>query len=277
MVVENVNEFGILKAILGSLTHAETIRANCLVLINTVLNHGPQCGTEEPLLHIVPLALLDLEGGKLLIRGELNDFSPAIESAVDPLAEWLHGLPLPLQTACAYIKSAKCTILECLEVYKERRSQEEADPFAALLQDADPGVLATKVVWETSLKFIQDEEKMMALETLRICAYAIPEQIPYNFLANFLQGEYSLEQFEKVIAQLRELALLDGDNHACRIHRSFQAFLRAEMRNAGQEADFLTKWLRIVNTVAEQLSSLSMLHAISLLDHASHHNDILEE
>src|SRR6266571_5066663 len=168
------------------------------------------------------------------------------------IAAALHGLPLALELAGAYISEAQCGLASYLNLYKLEKVtalKQQAQPMPDYLEAvASALALSFKIVERTN---------PAAAELLRLCAFLHPDAIPGDIftggackLSSILQPVVTdWFELQKVIRELRRYSLVQRHlNHSTlTLHRLLQAALRDRM-----DSEIQRQWARRTVQAVEQ-------------------------
>src|SRR6266700_628198 len=168
------------------------------------------------------------------------------------IAAALHGLPLALELAGAYISEAQCGLASYLNLYKLEKVtalKQQAQPMPDYLEAvASALALSFKIVERTN---------PAAAELLRLCAFLHPDAIPGDIftggackLGSILQPVVTdWFELQKMMRELRRYSLVQRHlNHSTlTLHRLLQAALRDRM-----DSEIQRQWARRTVQAVEQ-------------------------
>jgi tetratricopeptide (TPR) repeat protein len=140
------------------------------------------------------------------------------------------GLPLALDQAGGYIKTARCSFQEYVNLYRKHRKELLVERGAQIPEHPEP--VAT--TWDLSFQRIE-RENPAASELLRLCAFLAPDAIPEKLLvwgtthctSHLQKLAASDKPLKDAIKTLYSYSLVQRDltTHMLMIHRLVQAVL----------------------------------------------------
>jgi tetratricopeptide (TPR) repeat protein len=199
-------------------------------------------------------ALLLLRRAKLLAPGApLNDASEADNAVAKKIAEAVHGLPLALDQAGAYIEETERSLSDYVDLYQQYSSSLLKRRGASGHDHPAP------VTTTFSLSF----EKVKALnptaiELLEFCAFLHPDAIPEEMI---IGGASALPpllrtaatdpiKFDRAIEDLLKFSFVrrKSDQNILIVHRLVQAVVKEAMSEERQR-EYMEQVVRVINTV----------------------------
>ena len=181
-----------------------------------------------------------LEGRTFLLRRTADNdededretnLSASERAALSMLCEMMDGLPLALDQAGAYIKIARCSFQEYVNLYRKHRKDLLVERGAHIPEHPD-AVGAT--TWDLSFQHIE-RENPAAAKFLRLCAFLAPDAIPEKLIiwgashctAQLQKLAGSEKHLKDVIKLLYSYSLIQRDaaTQMLLIHRLVQAAL----------------------------------------------------
>jgi tetratricopeptide (TPR) repeat protein len=164
----------------------------------------------------------------------------------------LHGLPLALDLAGAYIGEVQCSLAGYLNLYKQEKAKVLKQQGGSMPDYLEP-VATTLAI---SLERVE-RVNPAAAELLRLCAFLHPDAIPEEMLTNAASELGSILrpvltdwfEFNKTIRELRRYSLIQRNlsNSTLTLHRLLQAALRESMGQVMQD-----QWARQAVGVVKQ-------------------------
>lgn len=237
-----------------------------------------------------PLALPPLppnDGALCLLRraniiswtGQLSDASPASVKAARELSHLMHGLPLALEQAGAYIETTGRSVSGYLELYRTYRPEIQRERHGPVPTYREPVAFA----WNIAREVIQDENPA-AIELLHLCACLASQAIPYDLftrsasLLGPILGPVAAKPLalDRTIALLRKHSLIknevDRETDISRlvIHPVLQEVLRDSM-------DTQTRRIWVERTIQIITHTGSLLKGAIMQSHLRHCTLLLEE
>lgn len=217
----------------------------------------------------VTFLLLRISTGEDVVGGENL---PAPErDALYTLWEVMGGLPLALDQAGAYIKTARCSFHEYVELYRKHRKDLLVERGAHIPEH--PETVAT--TWDLSFQRIE-RENPAAAELLRLCAFLAPDAIPEKLIA--WGTAHCTSQLQKLAASdkslndairtLHSYSLIQRDptTHMLLIHRLVQAVLIDAMP-VEVRGEWKLRVIRILNAAFPEAPFQKWVRCGQLLSH----------
>ena len=214
LILDNVEQPPILRALLGQLTTGQT-------LITTRRNLGPH----RPDTHI-QLGILNEAAAVTVLIELTGQNDPASHQVAALLAKELGHLPLALQQAGAYIAQTQIT----LTAYLHRLRQQPARLHAHTPQGGDPQRTIARI-WSITLDTI-NQNNPHAVELLQLLAYYAPEDVPRDILTPALHDPLDTDH---ALTLLHSYSLITLTPTTITTHRLLQSVLRAN-HTATEEA-----------------------------------------
>jgi tetratricopeptide (TPR) repeat protein/transcriptional regulator with XRE-family HTH domain len=213
-------------------------------------------------------------------RGE--EILPARERvALSQLCATMGGLPLALDQAAAYIKVARCSFHEYMDLYRRHRKDLLAERGAHTPEH--PHAVAT--TWNLSFQRVE-REAPAAAELLRLCAFLAPDAIPEKLvvwgkkcctvqLQQLAQSDKALRDAIKILYSY-SLIQRDPATQMLSIHRLVQAALSDAMSVAARE-EWQGRVLNILNAAFPETPFQEWVRCGQLLPHVQVYANEIEE
>lgn len=179
------------------------------------------------------------------------------QTTATQIAQEIHGLPLALDQAGAYIEETACSLSEYLALYQNQRKTLLAERGSNASHHPE-SVVATFLL---SLQKIETTYPLAA-GVLRACAFLDPDAIPEEIItevtselgSRFESVDSHSHLFHDAIKQLRKFSLLhrDSSQEILRLHRLVQVVIRDDM-----EVDTQYQWaVRTIQVVNKTFPSV---------------------
>jgi tetratricopeptide (TPR) repeat protein/transcriptional regulator with XRE-family HTH domain len=221
-----------------------------------------------------------LEGRSFLLRRtadkdededrEANLSVPEL-AALATLWETMDGLPLALDQAGAYIKVARCSFQEYVDLYRKHRKDLLIERGAHIPEHPQ----AVAATWDLSFQQIE-RENPAAAEVLRLCAFLAPDVIPEKLIiwgathctAQLQRLAVSEKHLKDAIKLLYSYSLIqrDATTQMLLIHRLVQAALIDAMPVEVRD-EWKIRVLRILNVAFPEAPFQEWVRCGQLLPH----------
>ena len=199
-------------------------------------------------------ALLLLRRAKLLTpHATLNDALEADNAVAKKIAEVVHGLPLALDQAGAYIEETERGLSDYVDLYQQYSSS-LLKRRGASGHDHPESVTTTFSLSFEKLKTLNPA----AIELLEFCAFLHPDAIPEEMI---IGGASALPpllrttatdpiEFDRAIENLLKFSFIQrkSDQNILIVHRLVQAVVKDTM-NEERQREYLEQIVRAINTV----------------------------
>ena len=203
-------------------------------------------------------------------KSEANLSAPE-RAALATLWETMGGLPLALDQAGAYIKVARCSFQEYVDLYRKHRKDLLVERGAHIPEH--PEAVAT--TWDLSFQHIE-RENPAAAEVLRLCAFLAPDAIPEKLIiwgathctAQLQKLAVSEKHLKDAIKLLYSYSLIqrDATTQMLLIHRLVQAVLIDAM-SVEVRQEWKRRVLRILNAAFPEAPFQEWARCGQLLPH----------
>ena len=199
-------------------------------------------------------ALLLLRRAKLLVPdASLNDASEADNAVAKKIAQAVHGLPLALDQAGAYIEETGRGLSDYVGLYQQYSSS-LLKRRGASGHDHPESVTTTFSLSFEKLKTLNPT----AIELLEFCAFLHPDAIPEEMI---IGGASALPpllrtaatdpiEFDRAIEDLLKFSFIQrkSDQNILIVHRLVQAVVKDTMSEERQR-EYMEQIVRVINTV----------------------------
>jgi tetratricopeptide (TPR) repeat protein len=218
------------------------------------------------------------------IKKELSISDESQEKEIRQLAKTLQYFPLALQQAVAYIKQKDETLKYVEQKFEIAeyliRFEEKARKLLNYNFPEDNNNCYTKttfITWEVTLEKInQNKYGQQALEVLETIAYFAPDNIPINIFLELVKGD--TEKLASMLQLPAQYSMFNLEKGVINIHRLVQQVLRLTLQEQQNEKETLRKALEFIITPIKEGTADStkcLLHAISVWNYASKHDDTI--
>jgi len=241
LIFDDIGDFDLLKDILPDETQGR-------VLLTT---HSQATGTFAEGIPVEPLdtdagAALLLHRAKLLpIELTLEQAMPADVTVARSLSEEMEGLPLALDQAGAYVEETDVSLLEYLQLYRQKRSF-FLDRRGTVTSKYGEHPQAVATTFELSLQKAA-EQHPLAVNIIRFCSFLRPDAIPEEVLRQEKELGAETTTLREGIAALQRYSLVrrQTQEQTLSMHRLVQAVVSDSM-----DADLSKQWrVRVIRTL----------------------------
>ncbi len=160
----------------------------------------------------------------------LADITGKRSSRLAELAQELGHFPLALNQAAHYIQSANCSIEEYLTVLKK-------NPVLGKMEPDERYKRTLQNVWHITLEKLE-KDNPQASAWLKVCAHLNPDDIPQEWLTDWLEKQTGVEDWDKmeITRTLTGLSLIRSQGEEYSMHRLMQLVVRGETNDHFERA-----------------------------------------
>jgi predicted acylesterase/phospholipase RssA/tetratricopeptide (TPR) repeat protein/ankyrin repeat protein len=173
----------------------------------------------------IPLTEMPLSDSIQLLTQITQTKSPCMSE----LARELGNFPLALNQAAHYIKNANCAVEEYLIAFKKNplKGMKTDERYEKTLQN----------VWQMTLQKL-GEKNPKALAWLQICAHLNPDDLPQEWIADWLKLQPDSGDWDKmeITSELLDWSLIRPKDQGYSMHRLMQKLIRETAPHKYEEA-----------------------------------------
>ena len=134
------------------------------------------------------------------LQARLDGVTDTPDAACNELADLLGDLPLSLAHAAAYIDNADVSLVEYIELYRERENRVDLNTDEDnQLHNYDKSVTAAIML---SVDYLADKQQTDALTLLNYCAFLSPDGIPKKLFTDAMPIVTKADTFWKMLKRL---------------------------------------------------------------------------